>query len=296
MYGVAAFVSRHLPLPFSYWLGLRLADLFHALDRRGRAGVTSNLSRILAHRGIEPAPGSLPGMVRKTYQYFGKYLVDFFRYSSAFCEEIEGKVSIENLSHIESAVQRGRGAIVVTAHVGNWELGGMMLARLGHPVTAVYRPFGIRHLDRMFTDRRQSRGIRLIPLGRAVPGLLRSLRSGGVVSLLADRDFTGRGQPCPFFGAPARLPMGAAILSIKTGAPIVPAFMLRQVDDRFLLKFHPPILPRAGCTVDELQSQVVSSMQDVIGEYPYQWFIFHDFWDTGDCRRSGGDVAGSGEA
>ena len=72
--------------------------------------------------------------------------------------------------------------------------------------------------------------------------------------------------------------MGAAILSAKTGAPIVPAFMLRQVDDRFLLRFCPPIIPRPRGGVDDAQSAMVSCLQDVIGQYPYQWFLFHDFW------------------
>jgi KDO2-lipid IV(A) lauroyltransferase len=184
--------------------------------------------------------------------------------------------------------------------VGNWELGGLMLSRMGYPVTAVYRPLGFRHLDRMFTGQRTSRGIQLIPLGHAVPGLLRALRSGRVISLLADRDFTGRGQFHNFFGVPARLPMGAAILALKTGAPIVPAFMLRQVDDRFLLKFYPPIIPAEGSTVDELQAAVVTCMESIIGEYPYQWFIFHDFWRDAESRRGsevpGGSAPPAGDA
>lgn len=290
MYGAAAFLSRHLPLGFSYWCALRIADMFHAFDRAGRAGVAANHARILSHRGIHAARGSGRGMVRKTYQYFGKYLVDFFRYSDSFCQEIEGKVGVEHMEYLTDTLAEGRGAILATAHVGNWELGGLMMARMGHPVTAVYRPFGIRRIDRMFTDQRTRRGIRLVPLGHAVPGLMRALRAGGLVSLLADRDFTGRGHPCTFFGATARMPLGAAILSHKTGAPIVPVFMLRQVDDRFLLKFNAPIRPGSGRTVDELQREMIASMEDVIGEYPYQWFVFSDFWRTsGATETAGGD-------
>ncbi len=288
MYGTAAFLSRHLPLGFCYWLGLRVADLFHGFDRAGRAGVAANHARILAHRGVHAARGSARGMVRKTYQYFGKYLVDFFRYSDSFCQEIEGKVGVEHMEYLTDTLAGGRGAILATGHVGNWELGGLMMARMGHPVTAVYRPFGIRHIDRMFTDQRMRRGIRLVPLGRAVPGLMRALRAGGLVSLLADRDFTGRGHPCTFFGAPARMPLGAAILAHRTGAPIVPVFMIRQVDDRFLLKFHAPIWPGPGRTVDELQREMISSMEDVIGEYPYQWFVFTDFWQPADSAGKAG--------
>ena len=280
-YAIAAFLSRSFPLPFSYWIGLRIADAFYRSDARGRRAVESNLRRILAHRGVEPAGDSVGGLVRKTYQHFGKYIVDFFRYSCANHEELDGKVSIEHMEHLLGALAEKRGVLAVTAHLGNWEMGGLMLSLLGHPVNAVYRPLGARRLDRVFADQRERRGVKLIPLGRAVRGVLAALRRGEIAAVLADRNFTENGGATPFFGAPARLPLGAAMLSLRTGAPIVPAFMIRQVDDRFLMRFHPPIRPEEEKTVEAIEAKIVAALEDSIGENPCQWFVFEDFWAAG---------------
>lgn len=279
-YSAAAFLSRRMPLAFSYWLGLRVADLFHRFDPVGRAGVTANLTRILRHRGVNPAPGHVEGLVRKTYQHFGKYLVDFFRYSQSFHQEVGRKVSLENEQYLEQARAGGRGVLMLTAHVGNWELGGLVLGLRGVPITTVFRPFGIAHLDRLFADQRAARGIRAIPLGRAVRGLIEAVRRGDAAALLGDRDFTGRGVDVEFFGAPARMPDGAARLASITGVPIVPAFILRQIDDRFLFRFYPPIDPRDAGSVGEIQARCTRALEDVIGEHPHQWFVFRDFWDV----------------
>lgn len=277
---LAAVISRRLPLAFCYWIGQRVADVHYLADPIGRHGVEANIRRILTHRGVVPAAGAVRGMARKTYQHFGKYVVDFYRYSTDFCREIESKVSLANQSYLDACLAAGRGAVLVTGHIGNWELGGLVLARMGRPVTAVFRPSGSRHVDEMWRDHRARRGIRLLPLGEAMPGLVRTLREGGLVSLLVDRDFTGHSRVCRFFGADVHMPIGAAVLSRKTRAPILPAFMLRQVDDRFLFKFFEPIDPVRAGSVEAAQSAVLRVLEDVIGNHVHQWFVFRDFWAT----------------
>lgn len=281
-YAVAAWICRTLPLGFSYWIGLRAADWFFRRDHEGREAVCANLRRILAARGIAPARGSVEALARKTYQYFGKYLVDFFYYSGVTPHGVERRVSIERLDYLESARALNRGVILATAHVGNWELGGLMLSLMGYEVTAVYRPMGIRNLDRMFQAQREGRGLRLVPLGRAAREMLSTLRRKGIVALLADRDFGENlaQHKVNFFGAPACLPMGAAFMSFRTGAPIVPGFLLREVDDRFRMRFYPPIDPQACGDVETIQRRLVDTMEQVIGEYPHQWYLFEDFWKT----------------
>ncbi len=289
MYRTAAWLSQSLPRRFAYWVGLRIADRFYTNDHAGRAGVTANLTRILAWRGIEASPDAVQGLVRQTYQHFGKYLVDFFRFTLKSGPELQDTVVIENLDHLRDAHADGRGVILLTAHIGNWEMGGMMLHRLGYPVTAVFKPFGHPALDRLFAEQREHRGIRGIPLGSAARGVLQTLRGGGCAAILGDRDFTGQTATMPFFGAPAPLPLGPVRLARHSGAPIVPVFTLRQVDDRFRLRFYPPL--RAGETPETLQARLVAVLEDVISAQPHQWFVFEDFWRD---RRSA--AAGTQEA
>ena len=209
-YAMASFLSRRLPLPFSYWIGMRIADRFYRRDRAGRTGVMANLTRIHEYQGISPSRGAIDGLARKTYQYFGKYLIDFFRYSMASRENLEKRVSIEHLDYLTGAIERGRGVLVATAHVGNWEMGGLMLSRMGFPVTAVVRPYGNPRLDRMFDEHRRRRGIAVLPLGRAVRGIVGTLRRGGITAVLTDRDFSSHRDLVTFFGRPARMPRGLA--------------------------------------------------------------------------------------
>ncbi len=281
VYWVAAQLSRRLPLSFAYRIGQCFADHFFWRDRTGRTNVMSNLRRIYAHRGIAAESDFFLRMARKTYQYFGKYLVDFFHYSVASRVEIERRVTIAGMEYFLSALKCGRGVILVSAHVGNWELGGLVLSLRGYPLTTVYRPFGHRRLDRLFDARRSARGFTTLPLGNAVRGLTNALRSNGTVALLADRDFSRQVAAVPFFGEYARLPRGPAVLAARTGACIVPTFLIRGVDDRYLLNFLGTIDPLEMPGIFALQRGIVEALEIVIGAYPHQWFIFDDFWEYG---------------
>ena len=212
-YRIAAFLSRRLPGRSAYWVGLRAADYFYRHHHRDREAVLSNLRRIYAWRGIEPARDNLDGMARKTFQYFGKYLVDFFRYSRLTASDVQQLVSIEHRDYVDQALAAGRGAIVVTAHFGNWELGGAVLIALGHAVNAVVMPQRMPRLENLLRRQRESRGMHLLPVGSSALGLMRCLRRGEIVALLADRDFTRHHERYEFFGQPASLPRGAAWLS-----------------------------------------------------------------------------------
>jgi len=187
-------------------------------------------------------------------------------------------VSLEHEDRLKEAAAAGKGVILVTAHFGNWELGGAVLGALGYPVNAVVLPQRMKRLNRLLQDQREKRGIRLLPLGKSARGLVRCLRGGDVVALLADRDFTRHHHAIDFFGRPARLPLGAAWLSLHTGAPIVPTFLLRQEDDTFLLRMHQPIWPEQAGDVNAIMTRIRDALQAEIGERPYQWFIFRDFW------------------
>ncbi|MBP7274684.1 MAG: lysophospholipid acyltransferase family protein [Kiritimatiellae bacterium] len=268
-----------MPLSFTYWLGLRVADYFYFRDRAGRAAVADNLRHILTFRGIQPTERMVRNQVRKTYQYFGKYLVDFFRFSKTHADWLNRRVSTQHLDRLDAELQRGKGVIITTAHLGNWEVGGCVLATQGYPLTAVFRPFGIPHLDRMFTQYRSSRGMKMVPLGNSVRALLNTLRAGECIVLLTDRDFTGLARPVSFFGAPAPLPDGAARLAWKTGAPIIPCYVTRRVDDSFLLSMDEAIHPEDHSSADDIQRSVSRSMENAIGEYPHQWFIFRPYWN-----------------
>ena len=290
-YRLAAILCRLFPEKLAYWFGLRIADIFYARNHVGREGIISNLKRIYAARGVVPAEATLTGLSRKTFQYFGKYLIDFFRYARLTPEEVHQRVCLEHLDYLEQCVALKRGVLVLTAHFGNWELGGAAVTALGYKVNALVLPARLEKLNQMFQKQRAKRGVNLIPVNRsAVLSMIRCLKNGEIVAVLGDRDFTDKNDRIEFFGEPARIPRGPAWLSMKSGAPILPAFLMRQVDDTFLLRFHPPIFPEREGSVEAIRSKICRALEKEIGEQPYQWFIFDDFWANNvQPTKSGGD-------
>ena len=277
-YRGVAFLVRLLPLPVAYWLGLRICDLFYFLNRRGRAAVRENLGTVFAHQGIVPSNRLLDGCARKTFQYFGKYLADFIRYRKLTPEGIRERVSVQGAEHLETLRNSPRGAIVLTAHFGNWELGGAFIASMGIPLLAVVRPVPSPALERIFDYFREQRGLHVIPLAKAGVGVAKALKRGETVALVGDRDFTGNGRPWKFFGRETSLPRGAAWFAHRLGAPIYMGFATRAPDDTFILRLHQPIDPAQVPTEEEIQARIVRIMEDTIARDPCQWFIFDPFW------------------
>lgn len=277
-YRVVAFLIRLLPLPAAYWLGLRICDLFYFLNRRGRAAVRENLRIVYEHQGIQPSRHLLDGCARKTFQYFGKYLADFIRYRRLTPEGIRERVSIQGAEHFESLRNSPRGAIILTAHFGNWELGGAFFVSMGIPLHAVVRPVASPALERIFEFFREQRGLHVIPLAKAGIGIAKALKRGETVALVGDRDFTGNGRPWKFFGRETSLPRGAAWFAHRFGVPIVVGFVSRAPDDTFFLRFHPPIDPAQVPTEEAIQEKIVAILEDTIARDPCQWFIFDPFW------------------
>lgn len=285
-YRLAAFLSQRLPIPLAYWVGLRIADLHYFFSPRTRNAVQRNLTRIFEWRGIQPSRRALRGLTRKTFQNFGKYLVDFFRYTVLTPAEVERLVSIEQLNRLIETTALGRGVIMVTAHLGNWEMGAAVLHALGYSLNAIVAPESAPRVERLLHRQRERRGLHVLHVGHSARSLLRSLQRGEVVALLADRDFSGEQDTIDFFGQPAHLPRGAAWLALQSGAPILPVFVVRLEDDTFWMRIHPPIFPDASATLASLMARIRDAMQMEIAERPAQWFVFRDFWAADPAQHA----------
>lgn len=271
-------LCRVLPRRFNYWISLRVADALYRRDRRGRAAVKSNLRRILEFQGRSSSDEELELMARRTFQSFGKYLVDFFSYSAMKGVRIDRLVDVGNRELLDE-MSAARGGLLVTAHLGNWELGGAIIASMGYPVTAVVLEQPEKRLDKLFQSYRQKRGLRVVHLGGAARDLIHALRRKEFVALLADRDYTLRSHPVRFFGAPAYLPRGPAWLSRRCRVPIMPGFMLRKEGDRFDLRLCPLINRDGSMGEDEIHAELCRALEGAIISAPTQWFMFEDLWD-----------------
>ena len=279
-YRFADGLSRCLPARLAYWVGLRLGDLVFQFNHRQRDAVIANLQQIFKARSIEPASEYVRGTARKTFQYFGKYIVDFFRTAGFNDEEIRRCVSFEHREYLDQALAPGKGVILASAHFGNWEIAGAVLRSMGHELNVVVMPERLRKLETLLESHRRQRGFRIIPLGQAARGILRCLQRGELVAMLADRDFTHHHSEVTFFGRKASMPTGPVRLSFRTGTPLLPALFMRQEDDTFMFRFHPPLLPAQEGSEEAMQRKLCAFLEDNIAERPHQWYLFDHFWKT----------------
>lgn len=278
LYKIGQFIALHLPLKLGYKIAVFISDLHYMVADKDRQVVKENLKAIFP----EKSDREIRRLRIRMFRNFAKYLVDFFRFAKLDVEYIKRNIKVENIHYIDTALSGSKGVIALTAHLGNWELGGVVIALLGYPFWAVALPHKYKKVDKFFNFQRQRKGMKVIPLGKAVRMCLNLLKENKIVGLVGDRDFTEKGQVVNFFGRPTFFPEGPAAFSLKTGAVIVPGFMVRNKDDSFTLKLEKPLgfVPTYDKNKDlkNLINRYKIIIEDYIRRYPDQWYMFRRFW------------------
>lgn len=271
-----------IPPGLAYPLATRLGDLFYHLDKVTRANIYDNVTHIL--EGSPKAVGDCEAIVRGVFRHMAKNYYDLFRVPTLSLTEIAHLVKVEGWEHVERALSKGKGLILVTAHFGNTDIVAQVLALREIPVVGPAEHLKPEVLFQYICGLRTSKGLRLIPIDGPLLELFRALRRNEVVGLAADRDITESGIVVDFFGAPARLPDGYAQLSLRTGAPIVAGFSQRLPDNTFVAHFEPPLeLEATGDRDRDVRAgveKVVAIMERYIGEHPEQWVMSVPIWQT----------------
>ncbi len=189
---------------------------------------------------------------------------------------------------MDQALSKGRGAIVATGHLGNFELGGAVLARRYSLLDVVKSQRNVP-FDRYLETMRSDRGIQTVPMQNSAPRILRHLRSGGLVSLLLDQDAGDRGMAIPFLGQPASTWPGVARFSIRTGCPVIPMALIRDPNSgqtiSHELKISSPLWPDGYSDrpeeVQKYLQNISAAVEAFILENPEQWFWVHRRWKNG---------------
>jgi lauroyl/myristoyl acyltransferase len=288
LYRIGQFLAMHLPLRLSYAVAVFVSDLRYLVARQDRILVKQNLKTIFPDK----SESQIKQIRLSMFRNFAKYLVDFFRLAVIDKGFVEKRISIENMRYVDQALKEGKGAILLTAHIGNWELGGVAVALLGYPLWAVALEHNHAHVNRFFNGQRQSKGLKVIPFNKAVRQSLQVLRGNGLLALVGDRDFTREGGVIvDFLNKKASLPRGPAALCFKTNAPIIPGFIVRNADDSFTLHFEHPITAPTQDKQPLSDDQAImwlllkykTLIEEYIRKYPDQWFMFRQYWpaDTG---------------
>ncbi len=278
LYKFGLFIIHIVPRKWSY----RFADyvaLRHFKDSaRDRDAVIHNLAHITGGKdGLEE-------LARRVFLNFGRYLVDFFlMYKTVDRKFVDEKISIVGREHLRRALAAGKGGIILTAHIGNWEMGAAVLDKMGHPVTAIALPHKNPKVNILFNKQREAHGVCVVPTTSAVRRCMEALRKERLVAVLGDRDFGSFGVPLDFLGRKTLIPKGAAFFSCRTGAPIIPTFLTPDGKGCYTLAFSAPIFPPAGveknseAAMVDLMKQYVPVIERKVKEDPTQWLMFREF-------------------
>lgn len=279
LYKIGLFLLHHLPSDVSYRFATFFSDLQYFFSFRDRRAVRRNLKNIL------PSSDKISVLTRDVFRNFGRYLFEFFQMREIVDENfIRHNVRIQGLEQLDRILKEGKGGIIVTGHIGNWELGGVLLSVLGYPLMAIALPHKERPVNDLFNSQREAKGVTVVPTTGALRRCIEQLRANKLVALVADRDFSHAGIVIDFLGKKMLVPKGPAMFSLKTGAPIIPMFLIRNDNRTFDMLCYDPIYPPQnidGKTENDvvlgLMKRYLSVMEEVIRQYPSQWLLFREF-------------------
>ncbi len=281
-YRLAALAAGALPRPVRLAAARRTGRLLARALPRERRAVDRNLGRILP----AASPAVRARAVADTFARFACCFSDLLVLNRRRPASLAGALAaVEGREHLVQARAARRGVILLTAHLGNWDLAGRLLARHhGRPTHVVLSAEREAGLEAYL--RRDQPGLRFVTRRQASAALdlWAALRRDEMVAMQADRATGERGDALVgFFGAPAAFPLGPFVLARAAGAPVVPAFCLMTEDDRYRLTIEPPIAVRGGGEHAALEA-TVRALERVVREHPTQWFNFYDVWADGRGR------------
>jgi KDO2-lipid IV(A) lauroyltransferase len=208
-------------------------------------------------------------------------LVGAARLPSLNRENVEDWIRYDGFEHYEEAKRRGRGVLIASGHLGNWELSGVGHALLcGETMHVVVRPLDNPLIDKLVQDRRQVAGNRMIGKKEFVRSMLKALQSNATIGVFVDQNSgLDQGVFVDFFGIPACSGTSFAKLAAHTGATVIPGFAVWiESEGRYRLKFYPPI-EMSGDIVEDT-ARVQAAVERAIREYPDQWLWIHRRWKT----------------
>jgi Kdo2-lipid IVA lauroyltransferase/acyltransferase len=209
-----------------------------------------------------------------------RLLATFARLPRLTPQNISSLIRYDGLENFESALARGRGVLVATAHLGNWELSAFAHAWMTAPMYIVVRPLDNPLLDIFVESYRALSGNHIIEKKDAARGILKALKVGDAVGILIDQNTTlDQGVFIDFFGTKACAGTAFAKLAHHSGAAVVPGFALwSHEEQRYILRFYPEI-SMSGDVVEDTQ-RIHSQLESVIRQYPDQWLWIHRRWKT----------------
>jgi KDO2-lipid IV(A) lauroyltransferase len=274
-------IVRWLPERTAYRLAYACADFLTKRNGKSVSRLRSNLSRTQP----ELTPLNLDLLLFESMRSYMRYWCDTFRFPDWSPDRVRETVTVTNEHLLLDAVDAKTGVIVTLPHAGNWDHAGAYFCAKGINLVTVAEHLKPEKLFLKFLSYRQAMGMEVLPLdGRVLGTLAQRLRSGALVALVADRDLSRSGIDVNFFGAPSRMPAGPAVLALKTGAPLITAFV-SYTDNGIHIDFDEVSLPVSGSDEEKISiivQKMANQFERGISAHPQDWHMLQRIWIDGD--------------
>ncbi|MCS6770562.1 MAG: lysophospholipid acyltransferase family protein [Kiritimatiellae bacterium] len=282
MYRMLKWVERilcALPLRVARAFGRGVGLIAFAALRKHRETNLADMARCF--------PGAsrrdLKRRLRRVYQNLAVNYVEVIRWFGGRDAELDAMVRADGMEHVERARERGRGVLVLTAHLGNWDLLGPWAARRV-PLTIITKELKNAGANRYWQEARARIGLKLLPAHGSYRACLATLKRGEFLGFILDQNMTrDEGIFVDFFGRPACTTPGLAYLAAHAQSPVLPVFMVREPDGSHRVRILPPLDPPADRrpeTIQDATQRYTRIIEDVIRQHPDQWIWMHRRWRT----------------
>ncbi len=251
----------------AYFIGLA----FYYLAPKRRSYIRDNLYHIFQ---TENNDHQRKQIAKSTFINFALNMIDFFRLSYISKDDFD--ICCHGMDHLNRLLATGRGCILISLHVGNWDYGGAYLASRGVPILAL-----VQETDPgmffLYTRHRERTGMKTYPVAKASYAFLETMRRNKVLAILADRNVYGPGKKVQFLNGFRRIPQGLYDIIVRHKIPVAICYVIMKKQGK---KYELYIKPVSYETLDadSLEKEIIGEFERIIREYPDQWFVFHPEW------------------
>jgi KDO2-lipid IV(A) lauroyltransferase len=270
---------ERLPRPWAYALAIVAARIAFLTARTARSRLEENLRQVLP----DASPEQLRRVTWLNFRNHSKAYADLMQLPRARVEFLRTLLRIEGDEHLQAALGRGKGVMVVSVHMGSWEIAAAIWSATIAPVSLFAEVLKPRELYDWYRNTRARLGISVLPLTR--PGLrqvIQALEAQEMVVTAIDHDVLGTGVPMQFLGRTVRIPTGPAAIAVRRGTPVLPVCVFRLPDDNYQAIGLPAVVAQPGADRDaetlRVTAEVLSHLERFVREHPDQWHMPHRIW------------------
>jgi len=258
-----------------------VGDIGYLLDWRHRRIAMRNLRMAFGQTKTE---AEMRRITRETFRNFSLIAVEFLRIPLLTPEKAKALIKPEQKKLLDECLKRGKGVLLVAYHFGNWEMMAAVGALAGYPISAVAKPMKDSIWNKIINEMRTFSGLRVIARDRSAFAIVKRLARNEIVGILVDQNIRKQKVFVDFFGMKAATTPGPALLALKTGAALIPLFMMRNGLGQYEMIAEGPldVVSTGDMEADAVRitQTYTSILEKYVSRYPSQWFWLHRRWRT----------------